>query len=232
MRVWVGTSGYAYKEWKGPFYPPETKPDAMLGFYAQRLSTVEINNTFYRMPRENVILNWADQVPPDFRFVLKASRRITHFARLKNVESELEFFLRNSSALGDKRGPTLFQLPPNMKKDLEVLEDFLARLPRGWPAAFEFRHDSWFGADVREVLREAGAALVLAETDEQTPSLTTTAGWGYLRLRKEAYTEEELAAWAARVTDQPWTEAYVFLKHEDKGLGPVYAEQLRSALPT
>ena len=230
MHVLVGTSGYAYKEWKGPFYPEKAKPDEMLGYYAERLPTVEINNTFYRMPRESVILRWADQVPDGFRFVLKASRRITHFGRLKNVADELRYFLQNSSALGEKRGPSLFQLPPNMKKDLTVLIEFLALLPKRWAAAFEFRHDSWFDDDVYDALKHKNAALVFAETDEGRMPFVSTADWGYLRLRRTAYTANELTEWARRIEERPWKEAYVFLKHEDKGLGPQYATQLIGSL--
>jgi uncharacterized protein YecE (DUF72 family) len=202
----------------------------MLAFYAERLPTVEINNTFYRMPRERVVIGWADQVPETFRFVLKASRRITHMGRLRNVESELRYFLQASTALGPTRGPSLFQLPPNMKKDLAVLEDFLALLPTGWPAAFEFRHASWFADDVYGALRGRNAALVLAETDDGDPEMIATADWGYLRLRRTEYTSTELAGWAERVRAQAWNDAYVFLKHEDKGLGPKYADELRQAL--
>ncbi|HEX9729362.1 MAG TPA: DUF72 domain-containing protein [Gemmatimonadales bacterium] len=226
MHVRVGTSGYAYKEWKGPFYPDDCKADDMLGFYASRLSTVEINNTFYRMPRENVVLSWADQVPDEFRFVLKASRRITHFGRLNNVEDELRYFLQTSSALGDKRGPSLFQLPPNMKCNLDVLRAFLGLIPRGWHAAFEFRHASWFDEPVYDALREKNAALCMADTDVGDPSIVGTADWGYLRLRGEDYSAADLDRWAAAIAEQDWREAYVFFKHEDAGAGPRLAGEL------
>ncbi len=232
MNVLVGTSGYSYKEWKGPFYPDDLKNDEMLRYYAERLPTVEINNTFYRMPRERVILNWADSTPERFQFVLKASRRITHLGRLANVESELRYFLQASTALGDKRGPSFFQLPPNMKADTARLTEFLSLLPPDWRAALEFRHPSWFVDEVYDVLRVRGAALVLAETDDNEAPDVVTADWGYVRLRRTEYSEGDLARWAERVATYPWDEAFVFLKHEDKGLGPKYAEQLLSALET
>lgn len=232
MNVLVGTSGYSYKEWKGPFYPEDLKNDEMLRYYAERLPTVEINNTFYRMPRERVILNWADSTPERFQFALKASRRITHLGRLANVESELRYFLQASTALGDKRGPSLFQLPPNMKADPERLGEFLALLPAEWRAAFEFRHPSWFVDEVYDLLRVRGAALVLAETDDSEAPDVVTADWGYVRLRRTEYSDRDIERWAERVATYPWDEAFVFLKHEDKGLGPKYAEQLLSALET
>ena len=238
MTLYAGTSGYAYKEWKGSFYPDDLKDDAMLGHYASRLPAVEINNTFYRMPKESVVLGWADQVPETFRFVLKATRRITHFGRLKGVESELEYFLRVSQALGARRGPSLFQLPPNMKKDLERLTAFLALLPNQWRAAFEFRHQSWFDDEVFAALRSRNAALCIAdmagetgkagETGEAGTPFVATADWGYLRLRREAYTSADLARWAARIREQAWVDCYAFFKHEDGATGPALAADLLS----
>jgi uncharacterized protein YecE (DUF72 family) len=228
MALYTGTSGYAYKEWKGSFYPADLKDDAMLGHYASRLPAVEINNTFYRMPKESVVLAWADQVPETFRFVLKATRRITHFGRLKGVESELEYFLRVSQALGDRRGPSLFQLPPNMKKDLERLTAFLALLPNQWRAAFEFRHRSWFDDEVFAALRARNAALCIADQaeDEDATPFVATADWGYLRLRREAYTRADLDGWAARIREQAWGDCYAFFKHEDGATGPALAADL------
>jgi uncharacterized protein YecE (DUF72 family) len=228
VRLLAGTSGFAYKEWKGPFYPADLRDDAMLGYYAGRLPTVEINNTFYRMPRESVVAAWADQTPDGFRFVLKASRKITHFGRLKNVASELEYFLRVSSALGPKRGPSLFQLPPNMKKDAARLSEFVALLPRAWPAAFEFRHASWFDDETYEILRARNAALCLADTgaEEDATPLVATADWGYVRLRAETYGDADLARWVATLRGQPWGDAYVFFKHEDAGAGAKLALRL------
>lgn len=232
MACFAGTSGYAYKEWRGSFYPADLAEDGMLGHYASRLPTVEINNTFYRMPRESVVLAWADQAPDAFRFVLKASRRITHFGRLKGVESELSYFLQVSQALGSRRGPSLFQLPPNMKKDLPRLTDFLGLLPRGWRAAFEFRHRSWFDDEVYAALQSRNAALCVADQgdDEDATPLVATADWGYLRLRRERYDAAALASWAAQIRAQPWTDTFVFFKHEDGAAGPRFAEELNAIL--
>jgi uncharacterized protein YecE (DUF72 family) len=228
VRVLAGTSGFAYKEWKGPFYPADLRDDLMLGYYAGRLPAVEINNTFYRMPRETVVASWADQAPDGFRFVLKASRKITHFGRLKNVASELEYFLRASSALGAKRGPSLFQLPPNMKKDAERLREFVASLPRAWPAAFEFRHASWFDDETYDILRSRNAALCMADKgpEEDATPLVATADWGYVRLRAPSYDEADLERWLATLRAQSWGDAYVFFKHEDAGIGAKLALRL------
>jgi uncharacterized protein YecE (DUF72 family) len=230
VTVYAGTSGYAYKEWKGTFYPADLKNDAMLGHYAGRLPTVEINNTFYRMPRESVVLGWADQVGEGFRFVLKASRKITHFGRLKNVDSELGYFLQVSQALGAKRGPSLFQLPPNFKLDLERLTAFLTLIPRDWRAAMEFRHASWFTPDVYAALRNHNVALCIADhgAEEAATPFEPTADWGYLRLRREAYTPEELREWMGRIQGSGWNDAFVFFKHEDGAVGPAMAEQFLS----
>ena len=230
MQLFVGTSGYAYKEWKGAFYPAKLPADEMLRFYASRLPAVEINNTFYRMPSERVLVEWAGQVPEAFRFVLKASQRITHYARLKIEDDSLDYFLRTANVLGSRLGPTLFQLPPNLKKDLPRLSAFLAKLPRTWRAAMEFRHESWFADDVLEALRARDIAMVAVDEDEGGSPLVPTASWGYLRLRRTGYDAAALAAWADRIQDQPWTEAYAFLKHDEEGSeanGPRWAEELR-----
>jgi uncharacterized protein YecE (DUF72 family) len=230
VTCFAGTSGYAYKEWRGSFYPADLPDNAMLGHYTGRLPTVEINNTFYRMPKESVVLAWADQAPDGFQFVLKASRRITHLGRLKGVESELAYFLQVSQALGAKRGPSLFQLPPNMKKDLGRLTEFLGLLPRGWRAAFEFRHPSWFADDVYAALQSRNAALCVADqgNDEDATPFVATADWGYLRLRREQYDAAALARWAARIREKPWADTYVFFKHEDGAAGPRFAEALNA----
>ncbi len=224
MRVLTGTSGYSYKEWKGRFYPEKMKEAEMLGFYAGRFPTVEINNTFYRMPSADLLRRWAEQTPESFTFVLKAPQRITHMKRLADVGGDVSYFLDTAAALGPKLGPVLFQLPPYMKKDLDRLTALLDLLPAHPRAAFEFRHPSWFEDDVREALRARNAALCLADTDEAPLSeLALTADWGYLRLRRLTYAETDVAAWADKVRAQPWRSAYVFFKHEDEARGPALA---------
>ena len=200
----------------------------MLGYYAERLSTVEINSTFYRMPKREVLEGWAAQVPEDFVFVLKASRRITHHARLKEVSFDsLEYLWSVATALGSHLGPILFQLPPNFRKDVDRLSAFLKALPEDLRAAFEFRNDTWFDDDVYRSLEEGGHALCLADVDNtERPSLVSTADWGYLRLRREDYSDEALRAWVAAIRDQPWKEAFVFFKHEDEGAAPRLATRL------
>lgn len=224
MLVLTGTSGYSYKEWKGRFYPEKMKDAEMLGFYAARFPTVEVNNTFYRMPSADLLRRWSEQTPESFTFVLKAPQRITHQKRLGDVGTDVTYFFATAGALGGKLGPILFQLPPYLKKDLGRLKSFLDLLPAQPPAAFEFRHASWFDDEVREALRGKGAALCLADTDEEPlGEIAATAGWGYLRLRRTAYTGDDLAAWAHRVRAQPWDRAYVFFKHEDEARGPEFA---------
>jgi len=223
MEIRAGTSGFSYKEWKGSFYPDDISAGDMLSFYAGRLPAVEINNTFYRMPQPDVLESWAEQTGDDFRFVLKASRRITHFKRLKDVEDEVDYFLRGAAALRERLGAVLFQLPPNLKKDVERLGALLARLGDPTRAAFEFRHPSWHEADVADLLREHGAALCAADTEEQAGSIVPTGPLGYLRLRRADYSSEDLADWARRVRAAEWELAYVFFKHEDAGAGPARA---------
>lgn len=226
-RLWAGASGYSFKEWKGTFYPETIRPDGMLAWYSARLPTVEINNTFYQMPKAAVLESWAGATPEAFRFAIKAPRRITHDARLKAdaAADALGYLYRTLDTLGDKRGPVLFQLPPFMKKDPERLHAFLHLLPQDHRAAFEFRHPSWFDDDVYALLREAGAALCLSEReDDAPPPLVETAPWGYVRLRLENYTDEELARWAERLAATAWTEVYVYFMHEPTA--PGYAQAL------
>ena len=224
MEVLAGTSGYSYKEWKGSFYPEKLAADAMLRFYAERFSTVEINNTFYRMPAETMLSGWAGEVPDHFAFTLKAPRRITHDKRLKSVATDVAEFVRRAAVLGPKLGPLLFQLPPFMKKDLAVLGDFLGAVPPGRQIAVEFRHPSWQDDAVYETLRAHDAMLCAADTDDgDPPPLVATAKLGYLRLRRVGYTDPDLRTWVKRIAAQPWTRAYVYFKHEDEGLGPKFA---------
>ena len=234
MNILVGTSGWSYKEWKGSFYPPKLPAEEMLRFYAGHFPAVEVNNSFYRIPAERVLATWAEQVPESFRFALKASRRITHNSRLKDDDGSLAYFLRAINPLGDRLGPTLFQLPPTFKKDAERLLQFLGLLPRRWRAALEFRHASWFVEEVFDALRNRDVALVAVDEDEAEGTgspLVPTASWGYIRLRRAAYDEPGLAAWAARIRENPWDEAYVFLKHEDGSpAGPAAAAQMGKIL--
>jgi uncharacterized protein YecE (DUF72 family) len=225
MRVLAGTSGFSYKEWKGSFYPEDLPAEQMLAYYSGRLPAVEINNTFYRMPKPSLLEGWAAQVPAEFRFILKASQRITHRKRLKEAGDEVAYFFQTASTLGERLGPTLIQLPPNLKKDLPRLEAFLTVLPEGARAAFEFRHASWFEDDVFEVLRARRAALCIAEDEELATPLVATTDWGYLRLRRQDYDAAAVAAWAEKLRAQAWTEAYVFFKHEDAGSGPKLAAE-------
>ncbi len=219
MHVHVGTSGYAYKEWRGSFYPEKIKDKDMLRYYAERLRAVEINNTFYRLPGRETLLRWAEQVPAEFRFVLKASQRITHRQKLAPESAETVAFLFDTAlSLGDKLGPVFFQTPPFLKKDAGRLRAFLGALPPAHPVAFEFRHETWFDDEVYGLLRDRNAALVAADKDEAgdagTP-VVPTADWGYLRLRRCDYDEAALAAWRERILAQPWRFAYVFFKHEE-----------------
>ena len=225
MNLYVGTSGYSYKEWKGNFYPKDLAAKNMLHYYAERFRTVEINNTFYRMPKASVLEAWANEVPTHFKFVLKASQRITHFQRLADANETVSYFLDTAGLLQERLGPLLFQLPPNMKKDTTRLRDFLDLLPRG-RAAFEFRHQSWFEPEIFNLLRDRQAALCIAEAEDGVDvPFEATADWGYLRLRRAEYADAEMAAWVNRVREQKWREAFVFFKHEDEGKGPQMARR-------
>jgi uncharacterized protein YecE (DUF72 family) len=219
VKLRAGTSGYSFKEWKGTFYPADLKQDGMLSFYATRFSTLEINNTFYRLPKESVLTEWASQVPDGFTFAIKASQKITHYTRLKaESESMVQFLLKNTATLGEKMGPILFQLPPNLKKDVPRLQNFLSYLPENRRYTFEFRHESWFDEDVFSVLRDRDIAMCVSESAELSCPVVCTATWGYLRLHKLDYTLDGLAEWAKRVTAQNWKDVYVYFKH-DEGVG-------------
>lgn len=215
MKVLTGTSGYAFKEWKGPFYPEGLHDDEMLRYYGTQFPTVEVNNTFYRLPKEHVLQEWASQVPDEFRIVIKASQRITHHARLKEEgASALEFLLKNTAVLGDKLGVILFQCPPHLKKDLGRLQRFCDLLPPERRFTFEFRHPSWFEDDVVAELRGRDIALTVTDQDDFASPMIPTASWGYLRLHRFDYDDRALTMWARRVLDEPWKEAYVFFKHD------------------
>ena len=226
MNLYVGTSGYAYKEWKGTFYPEDLPDQQFLRYYGERFRSVEINNTFYRMPKPSIVEAWAAEVPPEFRFVIKASQQITHKQRLKDSGDSLAYLIKVSAGLGERLGPLLFQLPPFLRKDVPRLEAFLQLLPPTCRAAFEFRHASWFDAEVLDLLRSHRVALCVAEAENEleTPCEATT-DWGYLRLRRPDYGEEEFKAWWQRLRPMNWREAFIFFKHEDEVKGPQMAKR-------
>lgn len=231
-RISAGASGYSFKEWKGSFYPDDMKPDGMLKFYSDRLPTVEINNTFYQMPKTAMLENWQKCTPDAFQFSIKASKRITHIARLKPPEAydSVAFLYQQLAALGGKRGPVLFQLPPNLKKDLPRLTEFLKVLPENHQAAFEFRNESWFADDVYAALTSSGASLCFSEREDgSAPALVETASWGYVRLRLENYSDDDLKAWADRLAATGWKEIVVYFMHEPTA--PAYAQTLMRFAP-
>ena len=226
MKLLAGTSGYSYKEWLGSFYPDKLPASEMLHYYAERFATVEINNTFYRMPAEAMLAQWSEQVPDRFTFTLKAPKRITHVLRLREAESHVAEFVRRAGALGSKLGVLLFQLPPFLKKDLPRLRDFLQLLPPGTRAAFEFRNASWQDEEVYETLRGCGAILCVTDTDEGDTPFVATSDWGYLRLRRTHYDDQELSAWVTRIAATALPQTYVYFMHEDDALGTRFAKRL------
>jgi len=224
----IGTSGYSYKEWKGVFYPEDLKASEMLSYYAERLGTVEINNTFYRLPTRKLLEGWASQVPDGFRFVLKVSQKITHFKRLMGAEEETGYLVDSARVLGPKLGAFLVQIPPNFARDDDRLAKFLALLPAEMRAALEVRNPSWMDPQVFAILEKHGVALVASQTDEEPePAIVRTAPWGYLRLRKTSYQPGELTDWSRRIADMGWGDAFVFFKHEQ--IAPDLAEKLTAA---
>ncbi len=225
MKLFVGTSGYSYKEWKGPFYPEELPDKGMLNYYSSQLPAVEINNTFYRLPSAKMLENWQEQVPESFRFVLKASRKITHFKKLKETDEETNYLFKTAATLGEQLGVILVQLPPYLRKDIDLLQNFLKLIPDG-KATFEFRHHSWFEEDVFESLRSKNCALNFSEMgDDSEIKVVSTADWGYLRLRRMDYDDKALKDWVKRIRAQDWQKVYVFFKHEDEGAGPKLARR-------
>jgi uncharacterized protein YecE (DUF72 family) len=229
--VFVGTSGYNYPEWRGSFYPEKFSPDKMLAYYAERFRTVEINYTFYRLPNEKVLNNWAAATPDQFTFTLKAPRRITHDAKLERCEDLLRTFCRTAATLGPKLATLLFQLPPTFRKNAGVLRAFAELLPEGTRAAFEFRHASWLDAEVYEILRSRNLALCVADSEKMSTPVAVTADYAYFRLRDEGYQEADLQQWAATVRSLPTAgAAYVYFKHEEQGLGPEFARRFIAAL--
>jgi uncharacterized protein YecE (DUF72 family) len=214
MQLWPGTSGFSYKEWKGGFYPEKSKPTEWLHHYAQHLTTVEINNTFYRMPSRKVLEGWAAEVPESFRFVIKSTRSITHFKRLRGVESELAYLQQNLELLGARLGPVLFQLPPKMPKDLPRLQEFLMQIPKSWRVVVQFGDPRWLEEDVFAALRSENVALCLTDEEKKVTPMIATADWGYVRLRNEKYTKAELRKWLKQFQKLGWQDTFVFFKHE------------------
>ena len=232
LQIRIGTSGWNYPEWKGSFYPADMKPAGMLAYYAARFATVEVNNTFYRMPTQKAVVGWAAAVPAPFVFVLKAPQRITHFARLRDVDEPVRVFCDVARTLGARLGPLLFQLPPNFKVDTGRLADLLALLPPDVRAAFEFRNASWFTDEVYTRLAGRNAALCIADNDDGATPAVATADWGYLRLRATGYSDDDLRGWLGtmRRIGAHWRDAFVFFKHEDKGTGPALGARLMALL--
>ncbi len=231
MKIYVGTSGYAYKEWKGKFYPEKISPKEMLRFYSERLNAVEINNTFYRMPNESILTSWAEQVPSGFIFALKAPQVITHLKRLRDVSEETKYLFRTLSVLDRKLGPVLFQFPKSFRAARPVLEDFLALILGDMACAFEFRSPSWLDDEILDLLRKKGASLCTADSDENPAhEIVSTASWGYLRLRRSDYTGADLSDWIERILSQKWERAFVFFKHEDEAGGAEMAIRFNELL--
>ena len=226
MMLLVGTSGYSYKEWLGHFYPEKLPASEMLSYYAGRFSTVEINNTFYRMPAESMLAQWSQQVPDQFKFTLKAPRRITHDQRLRESEANVTEFLRRAGALEGKLGALLFQLPPYLKKDLPRLQDFLTLLPAAREVAFEFRNATWHDDDVYDLLRGRNAILCVTDTDEGDTPFVATADCGYVRLRRTHYDDDDLRGWVGQIASKGLPKTYVYFMHEDEALGTRFGRRL------
>jgi uncharacterized protein YecE (DUF72 family) len=229
-QLFAGTSGWAYPSWKPDFYPEKLAQKKFLGYYATKLNTVEVNFTFRQLVKETTIQNWLAESPAHFRFGVKAHQVITHIKRLKGTEDFLPRFLATIEPLAaaGKLGPVLFQLPPNLKADAGLLKDFLAVLPRTVPAAFEFRHESWFTEDTWDLLRSASAALCVAETETRTTPDVVTGSFAYYRFRKPTYTGEERRAMVNRIgqhiADQ--RNVFAYFKHEETPQGALYAVEI------
>lgn len=225
MKLYIGTSGFGYKAWKGKFYPNDLPAESMLSFYSEHFQSVEINNTFYRMPTPALFANWIKEVPLNFKFAVKAPRQITHNLKLKNSEKALAQFSSAVDTLNGLSGPLFFQLPPTFKKDVGRLREFLALRSEKYQWAFEFRHQSWFDSEVFDLLAEHHIALCIADTDEDPTPFVSTADWGYLRLRRFIYSDADLRKWVKRIHEQKWQHAFIFFKHEDEAKGPVAARK-------
>jgi uncharacterized protein YecE (DUF72 family) len=228
MNHWIGTSGFQYAEWKGTFYPEDLPTSKMLAFYTESFSTTEVNYSFRRIPSPKTIQNWYEGTPEHFKFSLKAPQKVTHFAKLKNCGDTMQYFCQVITDLETKLGPVLFQLPPAFKKDTSLLAAFLEEVPAGLRAAFEFRHPSWFDEEVFAVLNAKNIALCINESADLSAPVVATADYGYLRLRREDYTEADMRRWATAIQDKQdvWPDVFVYLKHEESGTGPRLAKQL------
>ena len=226
--IWVGTSGYNYPEWKGTFYPGTLPAAKMLPYYAERFPTVEINYTFYRAPNEKILAGWDQATPERFKLTLKAPKRITHDARLRDCADLVRQFIDTASVLGPKLGVLLFQLPPNLKKDVARFDAFLDAFPPGARAAFEFRHESWLDEEIYARLRARNLALCVADSDTFSTPVEITADYGYFRLRDEGYTPGDIERWAGVIRERTGQcrDAYVYFKHEESGKGPAFARLL------
>lgn len=226
MNLYIGTSGYSYPKWKGKFYPQYLPGKEMLHYYGENFRSVESNSTFRKMPKPEDLKRWAADVPKDFQFALKAPQGITHIKRLKDSKELVSHLFKVAAALKKRLGPVLFQLPPNFKKDAERLSDFLDVLPARSRAAFEFRHESWFDDDIFKLLKKNKVALCIAEAEgELEVPFVATADWGYLRLRREDYSDADLKAWVKKVQKQAWSDAFIYFRHEDTAKGPKFAKR-------
>ncbi len=234
MNLWIGTSGFQYTEWKGTFYPSDLPTSRMLAFYSERFATTEINYTFHRIPSAKTIDNWCAGTPERFRFALKAPQKVTHFAKLKNCDDTMNYFVSVIANLERKLGPVLLQLPPTLKKDTALLESFLHCVPDTLRAAFEFRDASWFDDAVFDLLQRKNVALCIADSEKLSTPVVTTARYGYLRLRREDYSANDVSRWAEviRANENAWSDAFVYFKHEESGTGPKLATQLLHLLDT
>lgn len=232
MNLWIGTSGFQYAEWKGTFYPEDLPTAKMLAYYAERFTTTEINYTFHRIPSEKTIDGWCAATPARFKFSLKAPQKVTHFAKLRNCSDTLQYFYGVISSLERKLGPVLFQLPPGLKKDPQLLEAFLHDMPPGMRAAFEFRHESWLDDETYSLLRAKNVALCIADSEKLSTPPRATADYGYLRLRREDYQDADVTRWAELIGAQSgaWSDAFIYFKHEESGIGPKLAQQMMQIL--
>ncbi len=232
MNLWIGTSGFQYPEWKGTFYPEDLPVAKMLPFYAERFSTTEVNYTFRRIPSTKTIDGWWKATPECFKFSLKAPQKVTHFAKLRDCGDTLRYFYQVVSGLESKLGAVLFQLPPSLKKDALLLESFLEDVPPGLRAAFEFRDASWLDDEIFQLLKTRNVALCIADSDKLNTPDIATADYGYLRLRREDYQDADIARWSDAIAARTelWSDAFVYFKHEESGIGPKLATQMKQLL--